>query len=94
MTDWERGAKLVNDYRIVPRLIMVTYFTFFIKAWFYVVDWFMLVDWNGLPADPIIGATAAAALAGFPAVILGILTKILKDLTQSYWHGKTSDAYD
>lgn len=85
---------MINAYRLVPRLIMLVYFTFFIKAWYYIVGWFMAVDWNGLPTDPVVGATAAAAIAGFPAIILGVLTKILKELTQSYWNGSSSDAYE
>ena len=63
---------------------------FFMYAWFYVVEWFISIDWDALPSDPIIGAAAAAANAGFPAVILGILSKILKELTQSYWNGSSS----
>ena len=32
-----------------------------------------------------VGSVAAAAIAGFPAIILGILTKVLKELVESYW---------
>ena len=83
----------MNSYRVVPRLVLGTYYTFFMYAWYFVVEWFMKFDWSILPSDPIIGSVAAAAIAGFPAVILGILSNILKDLTQSYWNGtpKTSD---
>ena len=89
MIDWERGAKLINDYRIVPRLILVVYYTFFVHAWYFIVNWFIRYNWAALPSDPVIGAVAVAAVAGFPAVILGILTKVLKDLTQSYWGGQS-----
>lgn len=82
-------AKMINAYRVVPRIILVTYYTFFIYAWYFVVEWFMLVDWTELPSDPVVGSVAAAATAGFPAVILGILTKVLKELTESYWAGKS-----
>lgn len=78
-------AEMINAYRVVPRIILVVYFSFFIYAWYFVVDWFIHFDWTTLPNDQIVGSVAAAAIAGFPAVILGILTKILKDLTLSYW---------
>lgn len=80
-------AEMVNAYRLVPRVVLFTYYGFFIYAWYFVVEWFMQVDWNTLPDDPIVGSVAAAAIAGFPAVILGILSKILKELTTSYWNG-------
>lgn len=81
-------AERINAYRIIPRIILVVYFTFFIYAWYFVVKWFIAFDWHTLPDDQIVGSVAAAAVAGFPAVILGILTKVLKDLVESYWGGK------
>jgi hypothetical protein len=77
----------MNAYRVVPRLVLATYYAFFIYAWFFIVKWFIVYDWNQLPDDPIVGSVAAGAVAGFPAIILGILSKILKELTQSYWNG-------
>jgi hypothetical protein len=82
---WRFIAEMINAYRVVPRIILVTYYTFFVYAWFFIVTWFMDVDWSALPDDQIIGSVAAGAIAGFPAVILGILTKVLKELTESYW---------
>ncbi len=90
MINWDRGAELLNSYRVIPRVVLATYYAFFIHAWYFVVNWFIGVDWNAMPKDPIVGAAAAAATAGFPAVILGILSKILKDLTESYWGGSSS----
>lgn len=81
-------AEMINAYRVVPRIILVTYYTFFVYAWFFIVNWFMGVDWNSLPSDQVVGSVAAAAIAGFPAIILGILTKVLKELTESYWGAK------
>jgi len=83
-------ADMINCYRVVPRIILIVYYTFFIAAWYFVVEWFMAVNWDDLPTDPIVGSVAAAATAGFPAIILGILTKVLKELTQSYWNGSSS----
>ena len=90
--DIEKGALLINAYRIVPRLILVVYFTFFIHAWYFIVEWFIAFDWAVLPKDQIVGSVAAASIAGFPAIILGILTKVLKELIHSYWNG-SSKAY-
>ena len=78
-------ADMINAYRVVPRIIIIVYFTFFIYAWVFVVKWFIAHDWNTLPSDPVVGSVAAAAIAGFPAIILGILTKVLKELVESYW---------
>ncbi len=82
---------MINKLRIIPRFLLIVYYAFFIYAWMFMVNWFIGFDWNSLPNDPIVGAAAAAAVAGFPSVVLGILTKVLKDLTQSYWNGSSSD---
>ena len=47
----------------------------------------MAIDWDSLPTDAIVGAAAVAAMAGFPAIILGVLTRVLMQLTKSYWNG-------
>lgn len=90
MNKLDRGAVLLNSYRVIPRLVLATYYTFFMYAWFFIVKWFIGFDWNSLPDDQIVGAAAAGAIAGFPAIILGILSKVLKELTQSYWNGSSS----
>jgi hypothetical protein len=90
MSKWDRGAELLNSYRVIPRIVLASYYTFFMYAWFFIVKWFIAFDWNSLPDDQIVGSVAAAAIAGFPAIILGILSKILKELTQSYWNGSSS----
>jgi hypothetical protein len=81
------GASWLNEYRFFPRLFVISYLLFFAFAWVWVVQWFMEYDWQALPTDQIVGAAAAAAVAGFPAIILGVLSKILKELIVSYWHG-------
>lgn len=81
-------AQRINDYRVFPRIFVITYLLFFAFAWVWVVQWFMDYDWSALPKDPIVGMAAAGAVAGFPAIILGVLSKILKELIMSYWNGK------
>lgn len=87
MTDdpWLLVAARVDAFRIVPRLIIAAYGGFFIKAWVMVFTWFAAFDWTTLPNDPVVGAVAAAAVAGFPAVILGIMTNVLFKLITEKW---------
>ena len=79
---WLHVAERVDAFRVVPRLLMLAYYTFFIKAWFWVTEWFMVYDWSTVERPEM-----ALAIAGFPAVILGILTQVLAGLTKSYWSG-------
>jgi hypothetical protein len=88
-----KGAQLLNDYRVFPRIFVTAYLIFFVYAWTWVVTWFMAYDWSTLPTDQIIGATAVAAVAGFPAIILGVLSRVLMKLILSYWNGASSNAY-
>ncbi len=78
------AAARLNAWRVVPRLVLLFYCAFFARAWFYIVDWFIAYDWSGLPDDQIVGAVAVAAVAGFPAVILGILTKVFFQILELY----------
>ena len=83
MTDkWLTWAERIDALRVIPRLIMLVYYSFFIKAWFYVVNWFMAFDWSTVERESI-----ALAIVGFPAVILGVLTGVLSTLTNGYWSG-------
>lgn len=87
--DIDRIAEAMNKLRVIPRLIIGVYSGFLIYAWIWVVKWFMHFDWNSLPQDQVVGSVAATAVAGFPAVILGILTRVLQKLIESYWGGQT-----
>lgn len=87
-------AAALNRYRVFPRIYVTAYLIFFIYAWTWVVQWFMDFDWNSLPSDAVVGATAVAAVAGFPAIILGVLSKILRELILSYWNGSSSNSYE
>ena len=76
---WHRWAERLDVLRVFPRILVMSYYSFFAYAWFYVVDWFMAFDWNQVN-DPAV----ALAVAGFPAAVLGILTGVLRKLTDSY----------
>ncbi len=88
---WLLGAQRLDALRIIPRLLLLFYCAFFVKAWYYIVNWFIAYDWSVLPSDQIVGSVAVAAVAGFPAIILGILTKVLMELIKTYMQ---KPAYD
>lgn len=90
--DWERGADLLNHYRIFPRSFVLFYLGFYAYAWLLVFRWFTAFDWNTLPKDQIVGSVAALAISGFPAIILATMGTILKELLVSYWNGKRPKA--
>lgn len=84
MDSYLLAAKRLDAWRVVPRLVLLFYCAFFAKAWFFIVEWFIAYDWSTLPKDQLIGAAAVAAVAGFPAVILGILTKVFFQILELY----------
>jgi len=88
-SDCQFYADMINEYRVFPRLFVISYLAFFAYAWIFVVTWFMGFDWESLPKDSVVGSVAAGAVAGFPAIILGVLSTILKELMISYWGKKT-----
>lgn len=77
---WRLWATRINSFRLIPRLLLIAYYSFFVKAWFYIVDWFTGYDWESVTDQAV-----ALALAGFPAAILGILTGVLSGLTNNYF---------
>lgn len=84
---WILAATRLDAWRVVPRLVVLFYCAFFARAWFYIVDWFIHYDWSQLPNDQIVGVVAVGAVAGFPAIILGILTKVFFQVLQLYSKG-------
>lgn len=82
MDPWLTWAERLDAFRVIPRLIVAVYYIFFIKAWYFVVTWFMEYDWSKIDNEAV-----ALSLAGFPAVILGVLTTILSTITKGYWDG-------
>ena len=87
----EGSAKWINDHRVFPRIFVSSYLGFYVYAWLMVFEWFTVFDWNGLPDDAIVGSVAATAVAGFPAIILGLMGKMLKELLTSYWNNGPSN---
>jgi len=81
---WIQTAWRLDAWRIIPRLVLLFYCVFFAKAWYFIVNWFIAYDWDALPTDQIVGAAAVVAVAGFPAIILGILTKVFFQILELY----------
>lgn len=69
----------VNDWRIIPRVLLVSAYIFTGYAWLLVFNWFTTVDWSEL------SEAASLAVAAFPAVILGTLTTNVGRLTDNYF---------
>lgn len=86
---WIQAAARLDAWRVVPRLVVLFYCAFFANAWFFIVKWFTTYDWHQLPDDQVVGVVAVGAVAGFPAIILGILTQVLYKVLQLYSKGYT-----
>lgn len=84
------SARWLNEHRFFPRLFVISYGIFYMYAWMVVFNWFTTFDWNTLPKDQIVGSVSAAAVAGFPAIILAAMGKMLKEMIQSYWNGSST----
>ncbi len=79
-------AARVDALRIIPRTLVIIYYTFFIKFSYYLADWFMTFDFASLESDVV-----ALAVAGFPVGILGVMTGVLGTLTNNYFRTGSSD---
>lgn len=79
---WLRWAERVDAWRLMPRALMIIMYCHFIQGWYFVVEWFMHYDWSQVDNEAV-----ALAIAGFPAIILGVLTGVLANLTKGYWEG-------
>ena len=73
-------AERLDALRIIPRLLLMVYYAFFVKFSWFVTDWFMAFDWTTV-TEP----TVALAIAGFPVGILGVMTGVLGTLTNNYF---------
>jgi hypothetical protein len=83
---WLRFAERADALRVIPRILVIFYYTFF--AWFawYLSTWFMSYDFNSLENEAV-----ALAIAGFPAAVLGVMTTVLGSLTNNYFRtGKSA----
>ncbi len=75
-----RFAERLDALRVIPRVLLVIYYAFFIKFSYFVTTWFMAFDWS-----TVTDATVALAVAGFPVGILGVMTGVLGTLTNNYF---------
>ncbi len=73
-------SERLDALRIIPRLLLLIYYAFFVKFSWFVTAWFMAFDWSTV-SEP----TVALAIAGFPVGILGVMTGVLGTLTNNYF---------
>lgn len=69
-----------NAWRIMPRILMIAYYAFFVFAFEQVSVWFMSFDFTSIENQAV-----ALAVAGFPVGILGVLSGVLLKLTEHYF---------
>ena len=74
-----------NKWRVIPRILMFTYYGFFMYSFVWIAGWFMSYDFNSLTND-----TVALSVVGFPVAILTVLSGVLTMLTKHYFD--TGDA--
>lgn len=82
----DRGDGIVtpeqfDKWRIMPRILMTVYYTFYIFAFWRMASWAMDYDYQSLSSD-----TMALAIVGFPTAILGVLGGVLASLTKNYFN--------
>ena len=68
-----------DKWRIMPRVLMIAFYGFFMWAFIWVSSWFMAYDFTALTDSAV-----ALAIAGFPTAILAVLTGVLANLTKLY----------
>jgi hypothetical protein len=73
-------ASVVNDWRVIPRLLVVSGYIFYGYSFVWIVDWFMAFNWDGVTNEGV-----ALALAAFPAAILAVLGTVLGVVTNNYF---------
>ena len=74
------NAERFNDWRIIPRVLLLVYYGFFAYAWVWVVQWFMDYDFTVIENEAV-----ALALVAFPGAVLTVLTTVLGTLTNNYF---------
>ncbi len=73
-------AAVFNEWRVIPRLLMISYYTFFAWAFWSITSWYMAYDFNAI-TEP----TVALAITGFPVGVLGVLSGVLLKLSEHYF---------
>lgn len=73
-------AAKFNEWRVIPRVLILSYYILFAQGFFWVTDWFMNYDFTTIDNQAV-----ALAIAGFPVGILGVMTGVLAHLTNNYF---------
>jgi hypothetical protein len=69
-----------NDWRVIPRVLVISYLVFFAGAWVWVVRWFMGYDFTVIENEAV-----ALALVAFPGAVLAVLTTVFGTLMNNYF---------
>lgn len=77
---WIAWAERLDALRLVPRVLVMIYYAFFIQFSYYLATWFMNYDFATIDNQAV-----ALAVAGFPVGILGVMTGVLATLTNNYF---------
>lgn len=70
----------VNEWRIIPRVLILSYYALFAYYSIWLTQWFMDYDFSSIENQAV-----ALAIAGFPVGILGVMTGVLAHLTNNYF---------
>ena len=70
-----------DKWRVMPRILMSTYYLFYMFAFWRMATWAMDYDYAALQSDVL-----ALAIVGFPTAILGALGMVLLGLTKHYFN--------
>lgn len=77
---WIRFADRLDALRVIPRILVITYYLFFMHFAYFLSEWFMSYDWSAVDNQAV-----ALAVAGFPVGILGVMTGVLATLSNNYF---------
>jgi len=69
-----------NKWRVIPRILLGSYYAFFGYSFFWISGWFMSYDFSVIKSEAV-----ALAVVGFPVAILGVLSGVLNSLTKHYF---------
>ena len=71
--------QLIDSYRIVPRVMMVTLYIVWIISAMSFLNWFTAHDWNQYES-----AANAAAVMAYPSAHMGIISALINSLQKNY----------
>lgn len=81
MEDWStRWARRFDEWRVVPRVLVLSYYWIFAQTFQWVTQWFMDYPFNDIENQAV-----ALAIVGFPVGVLTVMTGVLAVLSNNYF---------